>query len=106
MQYVSNTYRKVVEHINECMTYTMEFCLGKGYREFLCWDCQSTIKVAKRKRWAKCPHCKCLNIHPVWAGQGESIKTFSRKFYVSGVLVLFLLLSYGLGIHWLSKLFY
>ena len=106
MPYIGNTYKKIMAQVTECLTYTIDFCLGRGYKEFVCWECQTNISLAKRKRFVKCPQCRCWNIHPIWGQQGENIKSFSKKLYVSNLLFLFLLVSYGLGINWLSKLFY
>ncbi len=61
---------KIYEYITKCLTYSIDFCSGKGYTQFNCWGCKSKINLIKWKRFVKCPKCWRWNMHPIWEKQG------------------------------------
>jgi len=91
---------KLIEHVENCFAYTMQFCLGKGYAKFICWQCDSDIAVAKRERFIKCQQCAHWNMHPIWKDRGESPTSFSKKIYLPALIALTLILVCTLTLGW------
>jgi len=97
---------KVIEHVENCFTYTVQFCLGRGYAKFNCWQCDSDINVEKRTRFIKCPQCSRWNMHPIWSDRGESPASFSKKIYLPALLALTLFLVCTLTLGWCASVYF
>ncbi len=91
---------KLIKHCENCFTYTAQFCLGRGYAKFNCWQCDSDIAVEKRTRFIKCPQCSNWNMHPVWNDRGESPASFSKKIYLPALLALTLIFVCTFTVGW------
>ena len=91
---------KVIEHVENCFTYTAQFCLGKGYAKFNCWQCDGDITVEKRTRFIKCPQCAHWNMHPIWGDRGENIKSFAKKIYLPNLMILLIVVLCTLSLNW------
>jgi len=91
---------KIIEHISSCWTYTFQFCLGKGYPKFICWECETEIQVTKRKRFVKCPKCSRWNMHPIWADRGENLISFAKKIYLPNLMILLIIVLSSLSLNW------
>ncbi|KPK75314.1 MAG: hypothetical protein AMJ79_11620 [Phycisphaerae bacterium SM23_30] len=98
--------QKIYKYITECLTYSIDFCSGKGYTQFNCWGCENKINLIKRKRFVKCPKCWCWNMHPIWGNQGINFGSFSKKFFVLYLVFLSLIFLFGLGVYCLARVLY
>jgi hypothetical protein len=96
---------KIIEHITNCWTYTIQFCLGKGYAKFSCWECESALSVTEHQRFIKCQKCLHWNVHPIWGERGKDISSFLKKIYLPSLLVLSLLIVVMVTIGWMVSVY-